>query len=129
MDRSNSDMTISSNSKFNLSCITAAAGIALGATGAHPIKEQLVASGSLDTWHTAVLYHLIHAVALFVITSQGTAMKSKWAFRLWTAGILLFSGSLYGLALTKWSLLGPITPLGGVAFIAGWISLIFENRK
>lgn len=114
--------------KLTLSCLFAATGIGLGAFGAHGLEPQLLANDSLDTWHTAVLYHLIHAVALFVLASSST-LKSKWTYRLWSIGILLFSGSLYGLALTKWSVLGPITPLGGVAFIAGWGCLAFENRK
>lgn len=114
--------------KLTISCLFAAAGIGLGAFGAHGLEPQLTANDSLDTWHTATLYHLIHAVALFVLAAA-PQLHSKWTFRLWSVGILLFSGSLYALALTKLSIFGPITPLGGVAFIAGWITLIFENRK
>ncbi|MDQ8184754.1 DUF423 domain-containing protein [Pelagicoccus sp. SDUM812002] len=115
--------------RLTVAALIAAAGIGLGAFGAHGLEPQLVANDSVDTWDTAVLYHLAHAVALFVLAVNADKVASKWAFRLWVAGILLFSGSLYALALTKWSLLGPVTPLGGVAFIAGWISVIFENRK
>lgn len=114
--------------KLTISCLFAVFGIGLGAFGAHGLEPQLLANDSLDTWHTAVLYHLIHAVALFTLAGS-TTLKGKWTFRLWTVGILLFSGSLYVLALAKLSVLGPITPLGGVAFIAGWITLIFENKK
>ncbi len=123
------EMSKTSNVRLNLAAIIAAAGIGLGAFGAHGLKPQLVAHGSVDTWDTAVLYHLVHAVALFALAVNTDKLASKWAFRLWVAGVLLFSGSLYALALTKWSVLGPITPLGGVALIAGWISLIFENKR
>ncbi|MBD5780940.1 DUF423 domain-containing protein [Pelagicoccus sp. NFK12] len=115
--------------RLNLSALIAAAGIGLGAFGAHGLKSQLAANDSVSAWETAVLYHLVHAVALFALALHADKLAGKWAYRLWAVGILLFSGSLYALALTKWSLLGPITPLGGVAFIAGWITLIFESRK
>lgn len=121
-------MSTLSKTKLNLSCGLAAAGIALGAFGAHGLKAQLAANGSASTWETAVLYHLMHALALFVLCAS-PSLKSKWAFRLWSIGILLFSGSLYALALTQWRVLGPLTPLGGLAFIAGWASLIFENKR
>lgn len=122
-------MSQASKIQLNLAAIIAAVGIGLGAFGAHGLKTQLAANNSAGTWDTAVLYHLIHAVALFVIAVNADKLSAKWAFRLWTVGIVLFSGSLYGLALTKWSVLGPITPFGGLAFIIGWISLIFENKK
>lgn len=114
--------------KLTIACLFAASGIGLGAFGAHGLEDKLIANASVATWNTAVLYHLIHALALFVLSSVET-LKSKWSFTLMAIGILLFSGSLYALALTKIGLLGPITPLGGVAFIAAWIILIFENKR
>lgn len=115
--------------KLSLSCILAAIGIGLGAFGAHGLASTLEANGSTETWHTAVLYHLIHAVSLFALAASPLTNQCTRTFVLWTVGILLFSGSLYLMALTKWSFLGPITPLGGVSFIVGWIYLIFESRK
>lgn len=114
--------------KLTLACLFAASGIGLGAFGAHGLEDKLLANDSVATWDTAVLYHLIHANALFVLAATGS-LKCKWSFALMSIGILLFSGSLYALALTKISAFGPITPLGGLAFIAGWITLIFENRS
>ncbi len=115
--------------KLSISCLLAALGIGLGAFGAHALKAPLEASGHVATWNTATQYHLLHAVALFVLAAVGDRLRSRWTFPFWVAGIVLFSGSLYGLALTQFSLFGPITPLGGVAFIAGWIALVFENRS
>lgn len=114
--------------KLTISCLLAALGIALGAFGAHALKASLEASGHVSTWNTATQYHLLHAVALFVLAAVGEGLRSRWTFRLWTIGIVLFSGSLYGLAITQHPLLGPVTPIGGVAFIAGWITLVFENQ-
>ena len=102
-------------------------GIALGAFGAHALKETLAANGSLDTWKTAVLYHLVHAVALFALAGwSAPAPKAAWIARCWTAGIICFSGSLYWLALGGPKLLGPITPLGGLAFLAGWLLVFLQ---
>jgi uncharacterized membrane protein YgdD (TMEM256/DUF423 family) len=98
------------------------AGVALGALGAHGLAPRLGASG-LAAWQTAVLYHLIHTVAMLAIALSaaraGTAVVG-WAF---AAGIVLFSGSLYLLALGGPGWLGPLTPLGGAAFILGWLVL------
>ena len=107
-----------------------AIGVGLGAVGAHGLKEILLARGIISIWETAARYQLIHAVGLFCIAlwlRQRTGQRSsplRWAAGSWIAGIVLFSGSLYGLALGGPRWLGPVTPLGGVAFIAGWILLI-----
>jgi uncharacterized membrane protein YgdD (TMEM256/DUF423 family) len=89
-------------------------GVALGAFGAHALKETLMTGGHTNTWQTAVLYHLVHSVALLAFPS------GKWAGRCWIAGIVLFSGSLYWLALGGPKFLGPITPLGGIMLLSGW---------
>lgn len=114
-----------------IGAVSAAIAIALGATGAHNLEPQLVADGMYEAWKTAVLYHLIHSVALFFLSTVKTHDLDRatvMALWLWLAGIVLFSGSLYGLALTHWSLLGPLTPLGGLSLIAGWISLLFARK-
>lgn len=94
-------------------------GVALGAFGAHGLKPILEANGSLETWKTAVLYHLVHAVALLAL-ARGTGGQDGRIAALWVAGVVLFSGSLYWLALGGPRFLGPVTPLGGVAFLIGW---------
>jgi uncharacterized membrane protein YgdD (TMEM256/DUF423 family) len=110
---------------------TGAAALALavifGAFGAHGLRDRLDAS-SRDIYETAVIYHFFHALGLLIVSlmpksgflSQGQA---SWICGLLAAGILLFSGSLYVLAITRIPWLGAITPLGGIAFIAGWLVL------
>jgi uncharacterized membrane protein YgdD (TMEM256/DUF423 family) len=102
--------------------ITAAAtgllAIALGAFGAHALRGVLEANQTREVWNTAVLYHLVHAPALLWATTAEPFLQG--AILCWTAGIVLFSGSLYALALTKIGILGAITPIGGLLLMAGW---------
>ena len=100
--------------------------VALGAFGAHALKATLQASGMLDAWNKAVLYHLVHAVALVALALHGGGNRT--ACLLLVAGILLFSGSLYIMALTNVRWLGAITPLGGLCFLAGWAWLIIAPK-
>jgi uncharacterized membrane protein YgdD (TMEM256/DUF423 family) len=96
--------------------------VALGAFGAHALKPTLERLGKGEVWNKAVLYHLVHAVAVFVIGALGATNRGPgWLF---VGGILLFSGSLYLLALTNAAWLGPITPVGGLCFLAGWAWLV-----
>jgi uncharacterized membrane protein YgdD (TMEM256/DUF423 family) len=96
--------------------------VALGAFGAHALRSTIEAHGLLDVWNKAVLYHFIHAIALFVLAFFAAA--NRGVFWLFVAGIILFSGSLYTMALTNVRSLGAITPLGGVCFLAGWAWLV-----
>lgn len=107
------------------------AGVALGAFGAHGLKAALEAHGSVETWKTAVLYQLVHAIALLALASWRDArgQTNPHVAGLWTAGILLFSGSLYWLALGGPKFLGPVTPLGGIAFLLGWGRLAWSAWK
>jgi uncharacterized membrane protein YgdD (TMEM256/DUF423 family) len=102
-------------------------GVALGAFGAHGLHELLVKNQRLDTWETAVFYHLVHAVVLLSL-SWGSHLPRITA-RLFIAGIIVFSGTLYILALTNIRWLGAITPLGGLALLGGWLSLAFQKVK
>ncbi len=104
--------------------------VAAGAFGAHALRPLLLAHGRAETWQTAVLYHLIHALALLAValalrheTAPRPARRLARAGDLFAAGIVLFSGSLYALALGAPSWLGPVTPLGGLCFLAGWLAL------
>lgn len=106
-------------------------GVALGAFGAHALKARL-APELLTVYQTGVQYHLIHAVALLGLAAWvargggGAAAVAGWLF---LAGVVLFSGSLYVLAVTGVRGLGMITPFGGVAFIAGWVALAWDALR
>ena len=105
-------------------------GVALGAMGAHALAANLAERGMGHAWESAARYQLYHAVALLGAaawvraTAGGAASRMLWAARCWSAGILLFSGSLYGLAAGGPRWLGPVTPIGGVALMAGWVFVL-----
>ena len=108
-----------------------ALGVLLAAFGAHALAGRL-APNALATFETGARYHLIHALAmgLAALAARGEAHGlAQRAALLFFAGILLFSGSLYGLALSGVRALGFITPLGGLALIAGWIALALAALK
>ena len=100
--------------------------VALGAFGAHSLKQLLETHGMLDVWNKAVFYHFVHALALLVLALFGVANRSAWW--LLFAGIFIFSGSLYVMALTNLRWLGAITPVGGLCFLAGWAWLVIAPR-
>lgn len=97
--------------------------VGLGAFGAHALKERLTPD-MLAVWETGVKYHVYHALALLLLASLRGPSKSAWCF---TAGIALFSGSLYLLALTGVKKWGAVTPVGGAMFLAGWLILLFQR--
>jgi uncharacterized membrane protein YgdD (TMEM256/DUF423 family) len=101
--------------------------VALGAFGAHSLRSTLEAHSMLDVWNKAVLYHFIHAIALFVLAVHSAANRGAWW--LLFAGIFLFSGSLYVMALTNLRWLGAVTPLGGLCFMAGWAWLVIAPTR
>lgn len=109
-------------SLFRIAAVLCFLAVALGAFGAHSLKGVLAANGTLEVWKTAVLYHLAHGIALLALALHGAV--NRGACFLFVAGVALFSGSLYLLALTNIRWLGAITPLGGLCFLAGWIWLI-----
>jgi uncharacterized membrane protein YgdD (TMEM256/DUF423 family) len=100
--------------------------VALGAFGAHALRSIIENHGLVDVWNKAVLYHFVHAITLVLLALHGAANRGAWWFFL--AGIFLFSGSLYTMALTNVRWLGAITPLGGLCFLAGWAWLIISPK-
>ncbi|MDA0314687.1 MAG: DUF423 domain-containing protein [Bacteroidetes bacterium] len=113
--------------------ISGALAVGLGAFGAHDLESILVQNGRLDTFQTAVNYHFYHTLALLGLGVLAL-VKPQWkgfALTTWCIllGILIFSGSLYVLSLTGITWLGAITPLGGIAFILGWGSLFYLSLK
>jgi uncharacterized membrane protein YgdD (TMEM256/DUF423 family) len=102
-------------------------GVALGAFGAHGLRERL-SPAMLEVYRTGVLYHLIHAVALLAVALGADRLARPQAVAiLFSAGIVLFSGSLYALSITGARVLGMITPLGGLLFMAGWATLAINR--
>ena len=109
-------------------------GVTLGALGSHYLRSRLNADQQ-RAWGTAVQYHLLHTLAIFATdlflmankkhAAAGTLTTAKY---LWAAGILLFSGSIYGLALGGPRVLGPVTPVGGLLLMAGWAAVAFVAK-
>jgi uncharacterized membrane protein YgdD (TMEM256/DUF423 family) len=109
--------------------------VALGAFGAHGLKPMLTATGRFETYNLAVEYQFYHSLALLlmgVLMQHYPSRKMNYAAISFTAGLILFSGSLYVLSILNLSFFGAITPFGGVCFIAGWMFAllgILGNKK
>lgn len=118
--------------------ISGALGVVMGSFAAHGLEDFLASSGldqesvhkRLDQFNVAVRYHLIHTVALLALASLavGAPTSRRWVSRLFLLGLILFSGSLYALVLTNTPVLGAITPLGGLSWIAAWLLLVWMAR-
>jgi uncharacterized membrane protein YgdD (TMEM256/DUF423 family) len=106
-----------------LGALNAALAVGAGAFAAHGLRDRLDAR-ALEVFETGARYHMYHAIAIvlagLVAASAARAQTAGWIFQ---AGIVLFSGSLYALALTGTKGLGAITPIGGLGFLAGWLWL------
>lgn len=109
-----------------------ALGVIFGAFGAHALKE-IVSAKQLANWQTGVLYQFLHALALIALAPSVVSWSKKRAqitLILFCLGILLFSGSLFGLATIEQSavrkVIGPLTPIGGLCFIAGWLAVVLN---
>jgi uncharacterized membrane protein YgdD (TMEM256/DUF423 family) len=106
--------------------VIGALGVGLGAFGAHGLADVLAATGRADTFETASRYQMYHALALLAVgwladTYPGRLIQ--WAGRLFIAGVILFSGSLYLLAIFDLRFMGAVAPFGGAALIAGWVCM------
>jgi uncharacterized membrane protein YgdD (TMEM256/DUF423 family) len=108
--------------------LAGASAVLLGAFGAHALRGVLDGAHH-ELWHTAVEYHFWHALALVVAVACGQGRASRVAAQAFSLGIVLFSGSLYGLALGAPRWLGVVTPFGGVAFIVGWMALGLSLKR
>ena len=111
---------------FIFAALSGAFGVGFGAFGAHALRGK-IEDRLMDTFQTAVQYQMIHALALLIVAilimQWGRTVTLDFAVYGFIAGILLFSGSLYGLVLTEMRWLGPNTPIGGVCFIIAWLAL------
>jgi uncharacterized membrane protein YgdD (TMEM256/DUF423 family) len=117
---------MTSTTALRVSALFGFLAVALGAFGAHGLKATLEATGRTANWETAAHYHLVHAAVLLVLAFREPV--ARWSFALFTSGILIFSGSLYVLALTNLKWLGAITPLGGLCLLGGWLALAIKPR-
>lgn len=115
------------NKSLLLPCLLGISAVSLGAFGAHGLENTLISHGTLDVWQTAVQYHFYHTLAIFALIL--CVPRAKVPLILWTFGILIFSGSLYILAVSGIKWLGAITPIGGLLFIVGWFSLLFVKPR
>ncbi len=115
---------------FRISAAVGFLAVALGAFGAHGLKEVLARHDTQAIWQTAVLYHLVHAAVLLGLAAA-PAREGAWSRGPWWClllGVLVFSGSLYLMGVTGVRRLGMITPFGGVLFLAGWGWLVKRGR-
>lgn len=106
-------------------------GVAAGAMGSHGLRAML-SDHMLGVYEIAVRYQIYHALALLVLAALSPHLPRttlRWASGLFIAGILLFSGSLYALALTETRPLGMVTPIGGTCFLAGWVVLVWAGLR
>jgi uncharacterized membrane protein YgdD (TMEM256/DUF423 family) len=116
---------------FSLGALSAMLSVAAGAFGAHALRSRLGAD-SLAVFETAARYQMFHALGLFAAAWAASRWPSAWHNRsgwLFVVGTVLFSGSLYALALSGVRWLGAIAPLGGVAFLLGWLCLALSPRS
>lgn len=116
---------MSLTSRFRIAACSGALAVVLGAFGAHGLRETLSARQTTDIWETAAFYHFIHTLALLWSADRGKA-KPWWCFLF---GIVIFSGSLYLLAISGWKWLGAVAPVGGASLILGWLWLAASFQK
>lgn len=118
-----------------IAALSGAAAVAIGAFGAHLLRETLLLNGRQDTFELAVRYQFYHTLALLGVGLLKRVYKTArltWSAFCFIGGIGIFSGSLYILSLTNETVWGAVTPIGGVLMIAGWIFLaigVTENKK
>lgn len=125
-------MTVSTPQRFPLLAggLFGLTGVALGALGAHKLQPLLAERGMAQVWETGARYHMYHAIAFLGLAALArgaaapTISRLTWAARLWTVGVICFSGSLYWYAVGGPQPLVYVTPLGGLALLAGWLFVI-----
>ncbi|GJC97408.1 Membrane protein [Colletotrichum higginsianum IMI 349063] len=116
--------TMSSQAFWRVGAVFGAAAVGIGAFGAHGLKGRISDPAKIASWSTAAQYQLIHSVVLLLARSNPVASG------LFTAGMTMFSGSIYALVLNPdLKFLGPVTPVGGLALIAGWLALAFTKGR
>ena len=111
---------------WRIGALSGMCAVALGAFGSHGLRSKQVSQRELEIWDTAVRYQFYHALAILLTVSRG-AGNVRLPSALFTAGTIIFSGSLYALVLTGEKRLGAITPIGGTLLIGGWLALAMNS--
>ncbi|KAI8058386.1 hypothetical protein BDF22DRAFT_739793 [Syncephalis plumigaleata] len=113
---------LSARQLWNIGCVLGASGVGLGAFGAHGLRSRVNNEQQLKNWETAAHYQMIHSLAILFASTRGHTTAGTVI----AVGTVLFSGSIYALVLNRerFRSLGPVTPLGGAAMIAGWLAMI-----
>jgi uncharacterized membrane protein YgdD (TMEM256/DUF423 family) len=119
-------MTGSDHTVKRIAALLGFSGVLLGAFGAHLLRGMLEKSATTQIWQTGVLYHLVHAVVLLVLS--GWRPVPRIAYNLILVGVIIFSGTLYALAVTNLKWFGAITPLGGLLMLGGWLVLALGKQ-
>jgi len=118
---------------IQLAAVFGGLGVAIGAFGAHALHDMLVKAGRADTFETAVRYQFYHTLAVLAVGVLWAARPELRSLgttgALWLGGIVVFSGSLYALCFTGVTKLGAVAPIGGLLFLAGWVSLALTVRE
>ena len=118
---------------IQLAAVFGGLGVAIGAFGAHALHDMLVKAGRADTFETAVRYQFYHTLAVLAVGVLWAARPELRSLgttgALWLGGIVVFSGSLYALCFTGVTKLGAVAPIGGLLFLAGWVSLALAVRE
>lgn len=118
---------------IKLAAVSGILAVAIGAFGAHGLEPTLTKYGRLATFETAVKYHFYHTLAIFLVGILAIVWRQnkylRYSIYCFLIGIIVFSGSLYVLSLTNATWLGAVTPLGGLAFILGWVFLFIGSGK
>ena len=124
MDRrgvSRQDDVVKQSTAFRLAAVLGFLAVSLGAFGALALENTLEVNDRVDVWETAVLYHFVHTLVMLWLA--GRPVFHRGPFLAFLGGVVIFSGSLYALAVTNVGVLGAITPLGGLSFLVGWVWL------
>lgn len=108
---------------WKVGALSGMSAVLLGAFGSHGLRSK-VSARDLEVWETACKYQFYHSLAILLAITRGGA-AGVFPAKVFTAGITLFSGSLYAMVLTGDRRFGPITPIGGLGLAAGWLSLVF----
>ena len=118
---------MTNSSALRIAAVSGFLAVGFGAFGAHGLRDLLIRNGAASIWEKAVFYQFVHTLMLFILAKRSPSYSGPWFSFL--AGIIIFSGSLYLLAVTNLKWLGAITPIGGLSFLVGWLWLVIAPER